>query len=161
MPDGLAALTLVSKFLTRDVLPVIPRALTAELRATIKLLDTARDELDALYPRLLDECRELLALDGDAHVLLHDLAASFDPTPLTSLTQRVARGSTDLTALMACHRELLEVTAAAFLSLQQLDREAQKNRTDVPAMLRRFCAVLGRHAETRLPWQAVFPWHSA
>ena len=161
IPDGLASLTLVSKFLAQDVLPMVPRALTTELRAAIKLLDTARDELDSLYPRLLDECRELLELCGDAHALLHDLSATFDPTPFASLTQRVEHQFMDLSSLMASHREILEMTGATFLSLQRLDPHPQKNWAKERAMLRRFSATLGRHAATRLPWQAVFPRPSA
>ena len=161
IPDGLASLTLVSKFLARDVLPMVPRALTTELRAAIKLLDTARDELDALYPRLLHECRELLKLCGDANALLRDLSATFDPTPFASLTQRVEHEFTDLSSLMASHREILKMTGATFLSLQHLEQQARTNRTDLGAMLQRFSATLGRHAATRLPWQAVFPGQSA
>lgn len=153
-PDGLAALKLVSAFLAQDILPAVPRALTGELRAAIKLLDTARDELDALYPALLNECRELLALCGDAQPLLGDL--SVDSTPLKSLARRVDQGFTDLSALMACHREVLELVSRTFLAIQGSDFDPLKNRADLDAMLQRFCTVLARHAQTRLPWQAVF-----
>ena len=154
-PDGLAALELVSTFLAKDILPAVPRALSGELRAAIKLLDTARDELDALYPTLLNECRELLALCADAQALLRDLSP-VDSEPLISLAQRVEQGFEDLSALMSCHREVLDLVSRMFLSFQDVDFGAPKNRADVDAMLQRFCAVLGRHAEKRLPWQAVF-----
>jgi hypothetical protein len=154
-PNGLEALALVSKFLTQRLLPAVPPALTSELRAAIKLLDTARDELDVVYPLLIEECRELIALCRDAHTLLGELAASCDAEVLTTLAARTEIGFADLSALMACHREVCEWVSAILLALQRVEHDRPGNPA-VSAMLLRFCAVLGRYAERRLPWQIIF-----
>ncbi len=157
IPDGLGALALLSQFLTREVLPAVPPALTTELRAAIKLLDSTRDELDALYPTLLVECSELLGLVEDAGVLLSARPTPLVSTHLSALSRQVAQGFKNLSALAACHRELRVLTAASLLALQQLAAEGPAAQRDLQALLQRFYAVLARHAETRVPWQVVFP----
>ena len=157
IPDGLSALALLSQFLTREVLPAVPPAMTAELRAAIKLLDTTGAELDALYPTLQAECSALLALCESARVFLNARSPPVDLTRLSALSQRVAQGFKNLSTLLACHRDVRELTTVSLLSLQQLAAEGSAEQGDLQALLQRFYAVLGQHAETRLPWQAVFP----
>ena len=154
-PDGLEALALVSRFLADSVVPAVPRAMTAELRAAIKLLDTARIELGCLFPVLRDECRELLLLNEAADKLLSQSAS----ITIETLHEQVEGGYPDLPALMAMHRSILERMSERLCSLQTL--EAQNPTPDLRKLLQRIYTALGRHAETRLPWQAVFPSTSA
>jgi hypothetical protein len=155
IPHGLAALTLVSEFLAREVLPAVPLALTAELRAAIKLLETTREELDALYPTLRKECTELLSLCAEAHALLREQGAS--SSHLSALSLALIQGFPDLSSLTAAHRELLEVTDVTLCALERLAAEECTEQRDSHALFQRFYAALARHAETRLPWQVVFP----
>ncbi len=154
-PDGLQSLALVSRYLAESVVPAVPRAMTAELRAVIKLLDTAQVELGSLFPVLHDECRELLLLNEAVDSLLSPAAS----IALTTLHEQFKHGCADLPALMATHRRILERTSERLCSLQAL---AALNPAPEPhELLQRIYTVLGRQAETRLPWQAVFPSTSA
>ncbi len=157
IPNGLGALALLSQYLTHQVLPAVPPALTTELRAAIKLLDSTREELDALYPTLLEECSELLGLLEDAGVLLNARPTPLVSTHLSALSRQCEQGFKNLSTLAVCHRELCEFTAASLLALQQLAPEGHAEQRDLQALLQRFYAVLARHAETRVPWQVVFP----
>jgi len=155
-PHGLAALTAIGRYLTTEILPVVPDAQVGELRAAIKILDTVADELNVLPSLLHQECREFSDLRRQATQTLHW------PEPPVSLSLSAGNESgagpdlsLDLHALLARHETCLQEATQAIEALQRLADEDQRSAQPV-ALLGRYFALLERQALRRVPWQSVF-----
>lgn len=144
----------ISEFLAKEVVPVVPKEMSSEVRAISKLLLNVADELDWLPAALRTESEELLALHRSAQRFLrrrgYPIAVIEEPTiaPLGSVR-----------ALLDTHREISARTAATVLKLQARIRAMPEKAEDAAvsrAFLDRYYETLGRHAETRLRWQSVF-----
>lgn len=139
MTTALGTLAQIRCFLSEDVLPVMPAELAGEVRAAVKLLRTVETEVDRAYPLLRKEIMELLALNTEA------LAAAPE---LAELRSRAELGDASLSELDGLHRDLRALSSRVLATLQEAGGGP---------LLDRFYATLGRHAEARLHWQAVFP----
>ena len=153
-PNGLVALAMVRAFLAEQILPGVPDSLTGELRAALKILDTVAAELDALYPLLLTECRELLDLCGE---ICARQPSSETPTNInlatrcTAFNERYARGFTATTPLFEFYRAIKGLATDLINSLQKTANEPGPAQA-----LARLYSLLGQHATARIPWQTVF-----
>lgn len=156
-PDGLAALAEVRIFLAREVLPLVPATVAGELRAAIKILEAASEELNALHPLLHSECRELLALGEEAdRVLRVSDSGHAGSVPLALLAPRLLAEDLDTRGLLGLHEEVLDASSALVAALQRHVR-ATPRAEDAGYVLLRFYETLGRHAAGRVSWQSVFP----
>lgn len=155
--DGFATLATVCGFLTGDVLPAIPRELAGEVRAAVKLLETAATEFN-------DRPRSLAAETHDLIGLCAEIARMLDLADVTSSCTRLTRATESahgtLTALEETWREARTLTSTLISALQQAEFGQ-----DIPGSVRsahhdvlaRTYACLAGHARSRLTWQSVFP----
>jgi hypothetical protein len=155
--DGLAALRDVRVFLAEQIVPVVPAELAGELRAALKLLDTAGVELNVRNRALRDEIADLL----DYAERIARLRQS-EPCRLAcrTLARRAEDPGLDLAALDLLWHEARALSASLLVELRhyQDDPATPKDaRAHAGALAAEFCARLGGHARARLSWQAVFP----
>ncbi|MEU2006493.1 hypothetical protein ACH47B_35485 [Rhodococcus sp. NPDC019627] len=146
---GLDTLAQIRLFLTAEVAPVVPAELVGEVRAVVKLLHTVETELSCRHELLRAEVDELLTLSAAAlaQVPEENLAGE-----LAELRRGADAGSDRLTKLEQLHHDVTALSAQLLTSLQgKLDKPA------AAAVLDELYAALGRHAEARVNWQAVFP----
>jgi hypothetical protein len=136
-PDGLQTLAAVRSFLEDVVLAEVPQHLAGELRAAVKLLESAQAELGCLHAVLLRESEELLDLcEGSARA--------------QALRARLAPAPEQLAERAALHREIRGLSAETIERLQADGSATARERLDD------LYATLGRHSHTRVPWQSVF-----
>jgi hypothetical protein len=152
----LATLATVSAFLAGDVLPVVPKELTGEVRAAVKLLETAARELDERYHSVTTEIRDLLDRCADIAGAL-----GLDDSASACARLRQEAGSSDgtLTGLEAVRRKARSLTSALIVALHQAefgDGITATQRDAHRALLFRTYACLARHPRSRLSWQSVF-----
>ncbi len=144
----------ICDFLAKEVVPVVPKELSSEVRAITKLLQDVAEELDMLPAVLRAECEELLAMRQSAQRILGQRSQTDAPFDERSM----APGMT-VRELLAMHREISKQTSETVLALQALTRSISVDADDAAAsraILDRYYETLGRHAETRLRWQSVF-----
>lgn len=160
-PGGVEAVAAARTFLEETILEAVPPEHRGELRAALKNLRGAELELAGLAGVLRAETDELAELCDAAYAAVG--------TPASGL--RGAAEAADLAELREAHDAARRAATDAILALQTLARPATsssppvggKNRgegadpAEALALLARFYAALGRHAERRLPWQSVFP----
>ncbi|WP_427925098.1 hypothetical protein [Streptomyces sp. cg40] len=146
---GLDTLAQIRGFLAAEVVPAVPAELAGEVRAVVKLLRTVETELECRHVLLRAEIDELLALCATA---LADVPAAVPDGELAVLRRRADLDGAPLSQLDRLHRDVGALTGQILTALQSVpDRPAARTALD------RLCAALGRHAEARLRWQAVFP----
>jgi hypothetical protein len=144
-PNGLETVAAVTTFIEDTVLPGVAQEHRSELRAALKLLRAARDELDVLPVVLYEEISELVDLCTRAEDL-RDIVTDCPPLPLEPTT---------LSDLSDVHQQARVAVTTALLALQvELDQGQGSEATR--ALLGAIFRALGRHAERRLPWQNVF-----
>lgn len=143
-PDGLETLAAVTTFLEDTVLPGVAQEHRSELRAALKLLRTAHDELDVLPVVLHEEIAELAELCARADTVL-GLATDCPPPPLEPTT---------LSDLGRAHEQARAAVTTVLLALQVQQSHGGGDAERV--LLGAIFEALGRHAERRLPWQTVF-----
>ena len=149
-PHGLDALLDISRFLTADILPAVPSALASELRAAIKILETAADELNLLYPLLREECEALFELEHESASHCHNTARALPP--LTDLRAQLIQLGLDLRGLIALHAQTRARASVQLASLRaQAATDAQARRLE-----QRYYQLLQRQAARRIVWQSVF-----
>ncbi len=155
--DPFQTLASIRDFLTRDVLPAVPKEIAGEVRAAVKLLEDVADELDWLPAVLHAECAEMLAL----HIKARDVIATGVDD---DLRRKIVSPPGSILEQLELHRTMTEMTTSFVLKLQAGIRallvennESMKLRD----VLDQYYVMLGRHAETRLRWQSVFDKRSA
>ena len=147
-------LAAIGDFLTKEVLPVVPKAMSSEVRAMVKLLQNVADELDWLPAVLWAECEELEELARSAQRILGDQGDEIGDT----LPPSVASLSS-VRELPDAHRESSERVTTLVPQLQARIRTRAGSgaaSASLGEFLDRCYETLGRHAETRLRWQSVF-----
>jgi len=155
--NGFESLALVRRYLATEVVAIVPHHVAAELRAVVKLLDTAMIELAEL-PLILpaeiaamrDLCREgqaVLATGNDEVAGQACIQAQGDPT------------MRNLRELIEEHREAGEQLGRLITRLQgaQSSEREDAHAYRLSSLLDRIYQVLGRQADDRLTWQSVFP----
>lgn len=147
-PAGIEALAATRAFLEETILPGVAQEHRSEARAALKTLRALELELADL-PRVLhaeiEELGELCAAAGAparCGQAAGHLRAEAGPAP-----------GLDLAELGARHADARGAATTAILALQERARASDAEAVD---LLARFYAALGRHAERRQPWQAVF-----
>jgi hypothetical protein len=156
-PSALRTLSAVRGFLDEEVVPSVPQHVAGEVRAAIKLLESVERELDDLHVVLLAECTEMLELCGAG---LGPLARDPQVSPQVDelgalqarLRERVADAPDTLTDRGTLHAEVRDLCAQVVSLLQTAEADGVGG-----GELHSLYAVLGRHAERRVPLQSVFP----
>lgn len=152
-PHGLDAIIEVSRFLEQDIVPSVPAEFKSELKAAIKILQSAATELNVSSPMLRQECTELLALNEESS------ACAALPTTVASNTAmhaRLADSALDLRGLFALHQDVLAASNTHMTGLLELSASVGSDRERSRALLLRYYQLLEQHAVRRLPWQSVF-----
>jgi hypothetical protein len=145
-------LAAVRDFLSREVLPTVPKEMASEVRAAVKLLQDVADELDWLPAVLHAECAEMLAL----HIKTQEMIATGVDE---ELRRKIVSPPGSLSEQRELHRAMIETASSVVRKLQAGVREASSGSvesTKLRALLDQHYEILGRHAETRLRWQSVF-----
>ena len=155
--DGLTTLVAVSRFLTAEVLPAVPRELAGEIRAAVKLLETAGTELNDRQRSLTAETRDLIGHCAD-------IARVLDLADAASRCAQLSSGTEDadgtLTVLERIWNEARSLTTSLIVALQQRDLDPDLAHTVREAhreLLARVYGCLAGYARSRLTWQSVFP----
>ncbi|MGQ0701015.1 MAG: hypothetical protein ACT4PZ_22580 [Panacagrimonas sp.] len=161
--DALTTLADVQGFLETQVLDAVPRSLRSELRAAIKNLADAREELDALPGQLPQEGRRLLALCLEGVAALQALKIT-DLAPMSlrceQLGLRMQDDGASLRERIGAHAEALNLSSTLVVQLQRGLRACAPDDARQAALrelLRRFYGELQAQAAGRLRWQSVFP----
>ncbi len=142
----------VRDFLTRDVLPAVPKEIAGEVRAAVKLLEDVADELDWLPAVLHAECEEMLAL----RIKTQDVIATETDD---ELRRKIVSPPGNTREQLELHRTMSGMVTSVVLKLQAGIREPSLESDESMKwrdLLDQHYAMLGRHAETRLRWQSVF-----
>lgn len=147
--SGLDTLDQIGRFLTTEVVGAVPAELAGEVRAAVKLLRTAATELNNRHVLVRAETDELLALIDEALVYL---PSSLFVDECATLRARAATSDASLREMDQLLGAVYAVTTRVITALQRAPRSPGAARA-----LDGLYAALGRHAESRLPWQAVFP----
>ncbi|MCV7410624.1 hypothetical protein AWC05_20585 [Mycobacterium florentinum] len=147
--DALAALGVVRTFLSADIVPVVPEASAGELRAAVKLLETAAIELADRHSSVRAESVDLIGLCARAATLLGLDTVSLEATAQGRRTQ--AEPSSPAMELLWADARSLTTTVVSRLQDQATASEQAR------CLLRQFYRCLGDHARSRLAWQSVFP----
>lgn len=154
-PTALEALATVRNFLATEVLDGVPRHLSGDLRAAVKVLDEVRAEIDELAPVQRQEWDELVAAcqacepylgPGDAATRLTALRAD------TTISQRWSDG-------MQLQRDLRGILKDSLPAVQAVARDEAAppaTREAARVVLADVYAMLSRHAGRRAQWQSVF-----
>lgn len=155
-PDGFETLALVRDYLALEVVPALPDHIATEVKAAVKLLDTASAEFAALGTVLPDEIAELRSLCQQG------LAALGEPDRRHESTAN--EDAADLPGLLAERRRLAGQSTVLIGRLQA--RIAGSAESDIERkascdLLARFIETLGSQARRRTPWQSVFPQAAA
>lgn len=142
----------VRDFLTRDVLPAVPKEIAGEVRAAVKLLEDVADELDWLPAVLRAECEEMLALLIKTQGVI---VTGIDD----ELRRQIVAPPGSIREQLELHRTMTEMATSVVLKLQAGIRELSVENNEsmkLRDLLDQHYEMLGRHAETRLRWQSVF-----
>jgi hypothetical protein len=159
-PNGLQVLESLQTFLQSDVLPLVPKRKRSDMRAAIKSLANARQELDELYPLLVRECAECELLCREAAQAMPGSGTSGTPAPDDACRVAESVGEREdapgnwpstLSELITRHAGLLSRLGDLVLRLQR-DGAPEAKRT-----LARIYRTMGEHSRKRLRWQSVFP----
>ncbi|AWK76546.1 hypothetical protein CBI38_34840 (plasmid) [Rhodococcus oxybenzonivorans] len=146
---GLDTLAQIRLFLTAEVVPVVPAELVGEVRAVVKLLRTVEIELSCRHELLRAEVDELLISSAAAVALVPEESLAGE---LAELRRRADSGSDRHTNVEQLHHDVTALSAQVLTSLQ-----GKLDKPGAAAVLDELYAALGRHAEARVGWQAVFP----
>ena len=150
-------LAAVRDFLTRAVLPAVPKEIAGEVRAAVKLLEDVADELDWLPAVLRAECEDMLALQIKTQgVIVTGIDAE--------LRRQIVAPPGSIREQLELHRTMTEMVTSVVLKLQAGIRELSVENNEsmkLRDLLDQYYAMLGRHAATRLRWQSVFDKRSA
>lgn len=147
--DALAALGVVRTFLTTDIVPLVPEASAGELRAAVKLLETAAIELADRHGSVRAETVDLIGFCARAGMLLGLDSVSSQATAQARRAQAEPSGPA-LELLWADARSL------ATSVLPRLQDQAAAS-DEARSLLKHLYRCLGGHARSRLVWQSVFP----
>jgi hypothetical protein len=154
--DGLETLARVRAFLCEQIVPSVPGELASEVRAAVKLLDTAAIELNQRHALLLaeladsiDYCQRAAQLVGRPDSTQTWLAAC------RTLAERAGEPGLDLRGLDGVLRDVRALGSTLLVELGKHQRASGAETAGELAA--EFCACLGDHARRRLAWQAVFP----
>ena len=142
----------VRDFLTRDVLPAVPKEIASEVRAAVKLLEEVADELDWLPAVLRAACEEMLALQIKTQGVI---VTGIDD----ELRRQIVAPPGSIREQLELHRTMTEMVTSVVLKLQAGIRELSAESGASIALrdlLDQYYDMLGRHAETHLRWQSVF-----
>ncbi len=142
----------VRDFLTRDVLPAVPKEIAGEVRAAVKLLEEVADELDWLPAVLRAECEEMLALQEKTREIMNSEVGD-------ELRQQIIASPGSIREQLELHSNMVEAVTVVVLKLQTRIRELSAENDGsilLRALLDQHYEMLGRHAGTRLRWQSVF-----
>lgn len=144
--DPIAA---VGAYLQDAVLPGVAQEQRSELRAAIKLLQSAARELDELPGVLGAQIAELRTLCAAAEWVLDP--GNDEPVPAHR------EPPATLTVLRARDDEARAAAGRAIEALQQHLRTTTGEHEPAERVLAGLFEALGRHAARRMAWQSVFP----
>ncbi len=147
--DALATLEVVRTFLTTDIMPVVPKESAGELRAAVKLLETAAIELADRHGSVRVETDDLIGFCAQAATLLGLASVASEATAQACRAQAEPSGP----ALELLRADARSLCAAVLPRLQDRAAESDQARS----LLKHFYRCLGDHARSRLTWQSVFP----
>ncbi|MBF6556339.1 MAG: hypothetical protein IVW52_09230 [Acidimicrobiales bacterium] len=155
-PGGLATLATVRQFLT-DLVPEVSGERAGEVRAAVKLLETAEIELNVRHNSLTTETDDLIGYCREIGPLVgrRETAATCE-----QLAQRLRAGATSMTALDELWRDTRSLTTSLLTALQRIESDPATSQAEQRAaadLLERVYGCLGAHARSRLSWQSVFP----
>jgi aminoglycoside phosphotransferase (APT) family kinase protein len=155
--DGSATLATVSTFLTDDVLPAVPNELTGEVRAAVKLLETAAREFDQRYRSVTAETRELLDRGTDIGNALGLADAVSACARLRRRAESSRAGLIELDEVCGAARALTSSLIVALQTAELDDGTTAARREAHRELLASTYACLVEHPRSRLSWQSVFP----
>jgi hypothetical protein len=147
--DALTAIGVVRTFLTTDIMPVVPKAAASELRAAVKLLETAATELADRHGSVRAETDDLIGFCARAGTLLGLDSVSAEAAAQARRAQAEPSGP----ALELLWADARSLTTTVLPRLQDQATASDEARF----LLKHLYRCLGEHARSRLAWQSVFP----
>lgn len=146
--DALAALGVVRTFLTTDIVPLVPKASASELRAAVKLLETAAIELADRHGSVRAETGDLIGFCARAGTML-----GLDSVSSEAAAQgRRAQAEPSGPALELLWSDARSLATTVLPPLQDQAAASEEAR----CLLKELYRCLGDHARSRLAWQSVF-----